>query len=122
MILEPRSLSKSSLNFLSGFFFNLIYDFEIFIYLFKYFSPNTKNVLAESLLKQSHSRLGGVIPTIAMKRHAQALPKVVNEVLEKVPIENIDAVAVTNRPGLNGSLVMGRNYAQYLCYKYRKRK
>ena len=57
-----------------------------------------------------------------MKRHAQALPKVVNEVLEKVPIENIDAVAVTNRPGLNGSLVMGRNYAQYLCYKYRKRK
>lgn len=82
--------------------------------------PNTKNVLAESLLKQSHSRLGGVIPTVAMKRHAQALPKVVNEVLEKVPIENIDAVAVTNRPGLNGSLVMGRNYAQYLCYKYRK--
>ena len=79
-------------------------------------------MLAESLLKQSHSRLGGVIPTIAMKRHAQALPKVVNEVLEKVPIEKIDAVAVTNRPGLNGSLVMGRNYAQYLCYKYRKRK
>merc|ERR1712079_814567 len=39
--------------------------------------PNTKNVLAESLLKQSHSRLGGVIPTVAMKRHAQALPKVV---------------------------------------------
>ena len=122
MILEPRSLSKSSLNFHSGFFFILSYVFEIFIYLFESFSPNTKNVLAESLLKQSHSRLGGVIPTIAMKRHAQALPKVVNEVLEKVPIENIDAVAVTNRPGLNGSLVMGRNYAQYLCYKYRKRK
>ena len=122
MILEPRSLSKSSLNIQSGFFFILSYVFEIFIYLFKFFSPNTKNVLAESLLKQSHSRLGGVIPTIAMKRHAQALPKVVNEVLEKVPIENIDAVAVTNRPGLNGSLVMGRNYAQYLCYKYRKRK
>ena len=91
-------------------------------YIFFSFSPNTKIVLAESLLKQSHSRLGGVIPTIAMKRHALALPKVVNEVLEKVPIEKIDAVAVTNRPGLNGSLVMGRNYAQYLCYKYRKRK
>ena len=77
--------------------------------------------MAESLNKQSHAKFGGVIPTVAMKYHAKALPKVVNEVLEKVPIYNIDAVAVTNRPGLKGSLIMGVRYAQYLCYKYRKR-
>ena len=77
--------------------------------------------MAESLNKQSHAKFGGVIPTVAMKYHAKALPKVVNEVLEKVPIENVDAVAVTNRPGLKGSLIMGVRYAQYLCYKYKKR-
>ena len=88
---------------------------------FLYFSPTSKNVLAESILKQSHSKFGGVNPTTAMKYHSQAVPKVVNEVLEKIPFESIEAVAVSNRPGLKGSLVMGVHYAQYLCYKYKKR-
>ena len=57
-----------------------------------------------------------------MKSHSINVPKVVNEVLKDVKIEDIKAIAVTNRPGLNGSLLMGRNYAQYLCYKFKKRK
>ena len=66
--------------------------------------------------------MGGVLPTFAMKGHAKNVPKTVNQVLEKVPIEGIKAIAVTNRPGLNGSLIIGRNYAQYLCHKHKKRK
>ena len=57
-----------------------------------------------------------------MKSHAVNVPRVVDKVLQKVKIQDIDAIAVTNRPGLNGSLLMGRNYAQYLCYKFKKRK
>ena len=72
--------------------------------------------------KQKSTQLGGVLPTFAMKSHAVNVPRVVDKVLQKVKIEDIDAIAVTNRPGLNGSLLMGRNYAQYLCYKFKKRK
>ena len=66
--------------------------------------------------------MGGVNPTQAMKAHAIAVPKIVKEVMDKVSMEAIEAVAVTNRPGLKGSLIIGRNYAQYLCYKFKKRK
>ena len=90
--------------------------------LFLLFSPNSKEIVAEALAVQSTAKLGGVVPTFAMKAHAQAVPKTVNQVLEKVAIEDIKAIAVTNRPGLNGSLIIGRNYAQYLCYKHKKRK
>ena len=75
----------------------------------------------EALEKQKSTQLGGVLPTFAMKSHAVNVPKVVDQVLQDVKIEDIDAIAVTNRPGLNGSLLMGRNYAQYLCYKFQKR-
>ena len=87
-----------------------------------FFSPENKQIVAEALATQSSAKLGGVNPTLAMKAHAQAVPKTVKEVLDKVSMEAIEAVAVTNRPGLKGSLIIGRNYAQYLCYKYKKRK
>ena len=78
-------------------------------------------MIAEALLKQSVAKMGGVLPTFAMKIHAKNVPKVVDKVLESVGMESIDAIAVANRPGLKGSLVMGTHYAQYLCYKYKKR-
>ena len=86
------------------------------------YSPHRREILAESIVKQSMAKYGGGIPTLAMKGHSQGVPKSVNEVLTKVPIERLEAIAVTNRPGLKGSLIMGRNYAQYLCYKYKLRK
>jgi N6-L-threonylcarbamoyladenine synthase len=78
--------------------------------------------VAEALATQSSAKMGGVNPTQAMKAHAIAVPKIVKEVMDKVSMEAIEAVAVTNRPGLKGSLIIGRNYAQYLCYKFKKRK
>ena len=86
------------------------------------FSPENKQIIAEALVTQSHAKLGGVVPTLAMKSHATGVPKTVNQVLDKVSIEDIEAIAVTNRPGLKGSLLMGCRYAQYLCYKHKKRK
>ena len=86
------------------------------------FSPVNKEIIAEALVTQTHAKLGGVLPTIAMKSHAKGVPKAVNQVLEKISIKDIEAIAVTNRPGLKGSLLMGCRYAQYLCYKHRKRK
>ena len=85
-----------------------------------FFSPHSKEILTEALIKQSSAKLGGVLPTVAMKSHAQAVPKVVDQVLDKVDISQIEAIAVTNQPGLQGSLIMGRNYAQYLCKKHQK--
>ena len=87
-----------------------------------FFSPENKQIVAEALATQSSAKMGGVNPTQAMKAHAIAVPKIVKEVMDKVSMEAIEAVAVTNRPGLKGSLIIGRNYAQYLCYKFKKRK
>ena len=95
--------------------------FSVLSLTYFHFSEENNNVVAEALEKQNTTQLGGVLPTYAMKSHAVNVPKVVDQVLQDVKIADIDAIAVTTRPGLNGSLIIGRNYAQYLCYKFKKR-
>ena len=51
-----------------------------------------------------HKRYGGVVPEIASRCHIEAVNSVVDEALEKagVTFQDIDAIAVTNGPGLVG--------------------
>ena len=78
-------------------------------------------VLGESLSTQLSSRMGGVIPTFAMTFHAQRIEGVVTDCMAKagVRVEDLTALAVTNRPGLKGPLVIGTDYAKYLCMKHK---
>ncbi|XP_028030330.1 probable tRNA N6-adenosine threonylcarbamoyltransferase, mitochondrial [Bombyx mandarina] len=82
------------------------------------------NVLGESLYSQNaiHVRYGGVNPFIAHELHREHIETAVTEALStaKIKIKDIDAVAVTVKPGLLLSLQVGVQYAKYICMEYNK--
>ncbi len=67
-------------------------------------------------------RFGGIVPEIASREHLKALPLAVSEALEKagLTLEQLDWIAVTNRPGLIGALLVGVSYAKALAYALNK--
>ena len=60
----------------------------------------------------AHSRYGGVVPELASRLHAEALPKILEEAKEYLP--SIKAIAVTNEPGLSVTLMEGIMMAKAL--------
>lgn len=60
-----------------------------------------------------HSVYGGVVPELASRLHAEALPKILKEC--KPYFSQLKAVAVTTAPGLNVTLVEGVTMAKALC-------
>lgn len=64
-----------------------------------------------------HRVFGGVVPEIASRNHALHLPPMINEVLKSSNIgwNQIESIAVTNRPGLIGSLIVGTVVAKTLA-------
>ena len=64
-----------------------------------------------------HQAFGGVVPEIASRAHTERVTLVVERALEKagVTLDDVDAVAVTNRPGLVGSLMVGVAAAKSLA-------
>ena len=66
---------------------------------------------------QLHQRFGGVVPEIAARAHVERILPVIDETLRraKVTLDDIDAVAVANTPGLAGSLLVGLVAAKSLC-------
>ncbi len=65
-----------------------------------------------------HKEWGGVVPEIASREHLVKIDPIVAEALEKanVTLQEIDAVAVTQGPGLIGSLLVGVCYAKALAF------
>ena len=65
-----------------------------------------------------HGKYGGVVPELASREHLRAIVPVVREALEQAsaPLAEIAAVAVTQGPGLVGSLLVGITYAKALCF------
>jgi N6-L-threonylcarbamoyladenine synthase len=65
-----------------------------------------------------HHRYGGVVPELASRKHIEAILPVVREALEQAAIhrEALDAVAVTQGPGLVGSLLVGHSFAKAFAY------
>jgi len=73
------------------------------------------NVIASSM--DLHSRFGGVVPEIAARAHLESLQSTLQQALSKaqVTIDDIDAIAVTNGPGLSGALMVGVGAAKALA-------
>lgn len=65
-----------------------------------------------------HTRFGGVVPELASRSHLESIVPVVNEALSRasVTLKDIDLIAVTQGPGLIGSLLVGFSYAKALSY------
>lgn len=68
--------------------------------------------------QQDHEKYGGVVPEIASRNHILKLPYIVDEALNKADMtfNDLDAVAVTDGPGLIGALLVGVSYAKALAY------
>jgi N6-L-threonylcarbamoyladenine synthase len=65
-----------------------------------------------------HEPFGGVVPEVASRNHLETLQPMVEKALKEsgVSLEQIDAIAVTNRPGLVGALLVGVSGAKALSY------
>ena len=74
------------------------------------------NIIASQ--HELHRRYGGVVPEIASRAHLERISPVVAEALTGagVKAEQIDAVAVGNRPGLIGSLLVGVSAAKAIAW------
>jgi len=74
------------------------------------------NVVSSSM--HLHKKYGGVIPEIASRCHIEYINAVLKNAIKKanVKLKDIDLVAVTNGPGLAGSLLVGISFAKALGY------
>ena len=69
-----------------------------------------------------HKDYGGVVPEIASRAHVKNVTFVLEECLKKanMTIDQVDAIAVANGPGLIGSLLVGLETAKTLAWLYNK--
>lgn len=67
-----------------------------------------------------HTQYGGVVPEIASRAHIETLDGLVRKALEQTDRDHrqIDAIAVTQRPGLIGSLIIGVTAAKTLAWTW----
>ncbi|MED4354881.1 tRNA (adenosine(37)-N6)-threonylcarbamoyltransferase complex transferase subunit TsaD [Schinkia azotoformans] len=83
---------------------------------------NGREILANVVASQieSHKRFGGVVPEIASRHHVEQITIVLEEAMNQAAItyEEIDAIAVTEGPGLVGALLIGVNAAKALAFAH----
>ncbi len=74
------------------------------------------NIVSSSL--KDHSRYGGIIPEIASRRQMELISAVVQEALKEAGVEahDLGAIAVTQSPGLIGSLLVGVSFARAFSF------
>ncbi|WP_079504163.1 tRNA (adenosine(37)-N6)-threonylcarbamoyltransferase complex transferase subunit TsaD [Mesobacillus jeotgali] len=81
---------------------------------------NGREILANVVASQieSHKRFGGVVPEIASRHHVEQITLVLEEALAQanMDIKELDAIAVTEGPGLVGALLIGVNAAKALAF------
>ncbi|ASA97367.1 MULTISPECIES: tRNA (adenosine(37)-N6)-threonylcarbamoyltransferase complex transferase subunit TsaD [Anoxybacillus] len=77
------------------------------------------NVVASQM--ESHQRFGGVVPEIASRHHVEQITLVLEETMKQanMDISQLDAIAVTEGPGLVGALLIGVNAAKALAFAHR---
>lgn len=77
------------------------------------------NVIASQKI---HAQYGGVVPELASRAHMQNIVPVVDVALKNagVQLDEIDAVAFTQSPGLIGSLLVGAQFAKSIAMSLRK--
>ena len=69
---------------------------------------------------QIHKKFGGVVPELASRQHEEMILPLIDQALKAVSLTNIDCIAVTNRPGLLGSLLVGCVTAKALSLSWKK--
>ena len=74
------------------------------------------NVVASQIA--THQPYGGVVPELASREHLKAIVPVVRQALSdaKQTYQSVDAIAVTQGPGLAGALLVGISYAKALAF------
>src|SRR5262249_35774058 len=70
----------------------------------------------------THGKYGGVVPELASREHLRAIVPVVRRALDDAGIAywEVDAVAVTQGPGLVGALMVGSVFAKSLAFSLQK--
>ena len=78
------------------------------------------NVIASQI--HTHAPYGGVVPELASREHLQNIVPVVRAALQQAGcnLEGLDAIAVTEGPGLAGALLVGVMYAKGLAFALNK--
>ncbi|KPH73861.1 tRNA (adenosine(37)-N6)-threonylcarbamoyltransferase complex transferase subunit TsaD [Oceanobacillus caeni] len=78
------------------------------------------NVVSSQI--ESHKRFGGVVPEIASRHHVEQMTLVLEQAFDEGQItwNEIDAIAVTEGPGLVGALLVGVNSAKALAFAKQK--
>jgi len=81
-------------------------------------------ILSNVILSQDeiHAPYGGVVPELASRQHLTSIGYVVQECLDRarLKLEKISAFAVTQGPGLIGSLLVGLSFAKGLAFYFAK--
>ena len=81
-----------------------------------------KGILSNKLFSQItlHQEFGGVIPEVASRSHLEKINVIVQEALDaaNITLENVDTIAVTNKPGLPGSLLVGLCFAKAMAFAH----
>lgn len=80
---------------------------------------NPPEILSQVLFSQTdeHAPYGGVVPEIAARSHAQRMPSLLSEVMQKANLNfsDLSAVACTFAPGLIGGVIVGVMTAKGIC-------
>ncbi len=77
---------------------------------------NGRDILSNVVNSQIniHQQFGGVVPEVASRQHIENIARVVDNAFKEAGLDyqDIDAVAVTNQPGLIGALLVGVSFAK----------
>jgi len=78
------------------------------------------NIVASQIA--THQPYGGVVPELASREHLRAIVPVVRQALAEAghTYDSVDAIAVTQGPGLAGALLVGISYAKALAFALEK--
>jgi len=83
-----------------------------------------QHLLANEIASQIeiHARYGGVVPEVASRQHLLAIVPTIRQAMDKAQVgcQDLDVIAVTNGPGLAGSLLVGASVAKALSLAWGK--
>ncbi|MDP3980144.1 MAG: tRNA (adenosine(37)-N6)-threonylcarbamoyltransferase complex transferase subunit TsaD [Chlamydiota bacterium] len=85
-----------------------------------------QNTILSSIISsqiQMHQPFGGVVPELASRRHVEVIDAIVHQAISEAGVtkEDIDLLAVTEGPGLIGSLLVGVTFAKAMAFAWGKR-
>ena len=79
-----------------------------------------RTILSDVVASQDevHRMYGGVVPELASRHHIENITPVISAALEqaKTSLSDLDGIAVTQGPGLVGSLLVGLSVAKAMAY------